>query len=117
VNIILSEYGRQRKKCTTLSVIFMLHSTYYLKTHLNGCTEVMWRVNGVKGEDGAPVYTSMEERGRADRSVREYGFNMIVSDKIAMNRTIPDTRMPESVMSLYCSLFVFFAEVHISMPQ
>jgi len=49
----------------------------------------------LKGEGGAPVYTSMEERTRADRSVREYGFNMIVSDKIAMNRTIPDTRMPE----------------------
>jgi len=48
-----------------------------------------------KGEAGAPVYTSMEERGRADRLVREYGFNMVVSDKIAMNRTIPDTRMSE----------------------
>ena len=52
-------------------------------------------VNTVKGEDGAPVYTSMEDRGRADRLMREYGFNMVVSDKIAMNRTIPDTRMRE----------------------
>lgn len=52
-------------------------------------------MNTVKGEGGVPVYTSMEERGRADRSVREYGFNMVVSDKIAMNRTIPDTRMSE----------------------
>jgi len=41
------------------------------------------------------VYTSMEDRGRADRLMREYGFNMVVSDKIAMNRTIPDTRMRE----------------------
>ena len=49
----------------------------------------------VKGEDGVPVYTSMEERGRADRLTREYGFNMVVSDKIAMNRTIPDTRLSE----------------------
>jgi len=48
-----------------------------------------------KGEGGAPVYTSMEERGKADRLMREYGFNMVVSDKIAMNRTIPDTRMSE----------------------
>ena len=52
-------------------------------------------MNTVTGEDGVPVYTSMEERGRADKSVREYGFNMVVSDKIAMNRTIPDTRMSE----------------------
>ena len=52
-------------------------------------------MNTVTGEDGVPVYTSMEERGRADKSLREYGFNMVVSDKIAMNRTIPDTRMSE----------------------
>jgi len=69
--------------------------------------EAVCGVNGVKGEGGAPVYTSMEERGMADRSVREYGFNMVVSDKIAMNRTIPDTRMPESVVLLFCFSFFF----------
>jgi polypeptide N-acetylgalactosaminyltransferase len=37
----------------------------------------------------------MEEKIRADQSVREYGFNMINSDKIAMDRTIPDTRLDE----------------------
>jgi polypeptide N-acetylgalactosaminyltransferase len=37
----------------------------------------------------------MEEKDASERSIREYGFNMVVSDKIAMNRTIPDTRMPE----------------------
>jgi len=52
-------------------------------------------MNGVEGEGGDPVYTSMEERARADRLMREYGFNMVASDKIAMNRTIPDTRMSE----------------------
>ena len=48
-----------------------------------------------QGEGGEPVYTSMEEKMAADRSVREFGFNMVVSDKIAMDRTIPDTRMDE----------------------
>jgi len=52
-------------------------------------------VNTVAGEGGDAVYTSIEERAKADRLIHEYGFNMVVSDKIAMNRTIPDTRMPE----------------------
>ena len=47
------------------------------------------------GEGGQAIYTSMEEKIRADQSVREYGFNMINSDKIAMDRTIPDTRLDE----------------------
>ncbi|KAJ8308667.1 hypothetical protein KUTeg_013541 [Tegillarca granosa] len=47
------------------------------------------------GEKGQPVYTSMEEKIKADQSVREFGFNMVNSDKIAMDRTIPDTRMEE----------------------
>ena len=41
------------------------------------------------------MYVSMEEKSRADGTVREFGFNMIASDKISMHRTIPDTRMPE----------------------
>ncbi|XP_076463576.1 N-acetylgalactosaminyltransferase 7-like isoform X2 [Babylonia areolata] len=47
------------------------------------------------GEDGKPVHTSMEEKSRADRTVREFGFNMVASDKVPMNRSIPDTRMDE----------------------
>lgn len=49
------------------------------------------------GDGGQAVYTGMEEKIQADKSVREYGFNMINSDKIAMNRTIPDTRLEELV--------------------
>ena len=41
------------------------------------------------------MHVSMDEKDAADRSVREYGFNMVASDKIAMNRTNPDTRMDE----------------------
>ncbi|XP_041352821.1 N-acetylgalactosaminyltransferase 7-like [Gigantopelta aegis] len=47
------------------------------------------------GEYGEPVYTTMEEKSRAQQSEREYGFNMVNSDKIAMDRAIPDTRMEE----------------------
>jgi polypeptide N-acetylgalactosaminyltransferase len=41
----------------------------------------------------------MAEKTAADQSVREFGFNMIISDKIAMDRTIPDTRMDEYVLN------------------
>ncbi len=47
------------------------------------------------GEGGEPVYTSMAEKSAVDRSVREFGFNMLASDKIAMDRNIPDTRLDE----------------------
>ncbi|XP_076441761.1 N-acetylgalactosaminyltransferase 7-like [Babylonia areolata] len=47
------------------------------------------------GELGKPVHTSMEEKSKADETVREFGFNMVISDKIPMNRSVPDTRMDE----------------------
>ena len=47
------------------------------------------------GEGGKAVITSMEEKAQADKSVRDYGFNMVNSDKISLDRTIPDTRMSE----------------------
>ncbi|KAL8619562.1 hypothetical protein ACOMHN_019618 [Nucella lapillus] len=47
------------------------------------------------GEEGKAVHTSMEEKSKADQTVREFGFNMVASDKVPMNRSIPDTRMDE----------------------
>ena len=49
----------------------------------------------ITGEGGTAVYTSMEEKDKSDRSVREFGFNMVNSDKISMDRTIQDTRLDE----------------------
>lgn len=54
-------------------------------------------VSCFSGEEGKPVHTSMEEKTKADQTVREFGFNMVASDKIAMNRSVPDTRMEEWV--------------------
>lgn len=51
--------------------------------------------NFVIGEGGEAVFISMEEKDASEKSIREYGFNMVASDKIAMDRTIPDTRMAE----------------------
>ncbi|XP_005100984.1 N-acetylgalactosaminyltransferase 7 isoform X2 [Aplysia californica] len=47
------------------------------------------------GEEGKPVVVSLDEKDDADRETKEYGFNMVASEKVAMNRTVPDTRMPE----------------------
>lgn len=47
------------------------------------------------GEDGERVVVGSDERSRADQSVQEFGFNMVVSDKISLTRHIPDTRLDE----------------------
>jgi len=47
------------------------------------------------GENGEPVHLSNNEKAAGDQSVREYGFNMVVSDKISLDRRIKDTRPQE----------------------
>ncbi|XP_059173884.1 N-acetylgalactosaminyltransferase 7-like [Physella acuta] len=47
------------------------------------------------GENGKPVHLSSEEKYQAEQSVTEFGFNMVASDKVAMDRSIPDTRPEE----------------------
>lgn len=48
--------------------------------------------DGQPGEGGHPVTTSSEEVDKRNEAYRDYGFNQFVSDKISLNRTIPDTR-------------------------
>jgi hypothetical protein len=45
------------------------------------------------GDGGRPVYSSAsEEKRKQQQSYVEYGFNQFISDKISLNRTLPDTR-------------------------
>ncbi|XP_028403042.1 polypeptide N-acetylgalactosaminyltransferase 10-like [Dendronephthya gigantea] len=57
--------------------------------------------DGQPGEGGHPVETSSEDVNKRDEAYRDYGFNQFVSDKISLNRTIPDTRPPACKSSKY----------------
>ena len=52
------------------------------------------------GEGGIPVNLDASEKARGDQSVREFGFNMVASDKISLDRRIKDTRPAEFVFLL-----------------
>ncbi|KAK3859326.1 hypothetical protein Pcinc_034543 [Petrolisthes cinctipes] len=47
------------------------------------------------GEGGKPYQLPPHKQNEGSQSVSEYGINMVVSDEIAMDRAIPDTRNPE----------------------
>ncbi len=53
------------------------------------------RMRSGPGEDGVAVILDPSEKAAADASVREFGFNMVASDKISLDRRIKDTRNPE----------------------
>jgi CO dehydrogenase/acetyl-CoA synthase delta subunit len=42
-----------------------------------------------------PVILSGEEEAEAQKTISQYGFNMVASDKISMDRRIKDTRPGE----------------------
>ena len=44
------------------------------------------------GEKGAKVVLTPEEQKVADRMIGKASFNVVASDKMALNRSIPDTR-------------------------
>ena len=46
------------------------------------------------GENGKAVQLSPTEQKEADRLFKKEAFNIVASDKIAMDRSIPDTRLP-----------------------
>ncbi len=58
------------------------------------------------GEGGVPVHLEPSEKAEADRSVREFGFNMVASDKISLDRRIKDTRPAELVHFFYVVPYV-----------
>lgn len=45
------------------------------------------------GEQGKPY--PMTDAERVDQAYRENGFNIFVSDKISLNRSLPDIRHPK----------------------
>ncbi|XP_071524231.1 N-acetylgalactosaminyltransferase 7 isoform X4 [Panulirus ornatus] len=47
------------------------------------------------GEDGKPYHLPPNKQNEGSQSLSEYGINMVVSDELAMDRAIPDTRHPE----------------------
>ena len=47
------------------------------------------------GEDGAAVHLTAEEQAEADKLFEKETFNVIASNKVAMDRRIPDLRHPE----------------------
>ena len=47
------------------------------------------------GEEGKSVKLTAEERDIADKLFKNASFNVFASDKIAMDRSIPDTRRKE----------------------
>ncbi|KFP24537.1 Polypeptide N-acetylgalactosaminyltransferase 10, partial [Colius striatus] len=51
------------------------------------------------GEQGKPY--PMTDAERVDQAYRENGFNIFVSDKISLNRSLPDIRHPNCRNKLY----------------
>jgi len=47
------------------------------------------------GEDGEPVILTAEEQAEADKLFAKETFNVIASNKVAMDRRIRDLRHPE----------------------
>jgi polypeptide N-acetylgalactosaminyltransferase len=65
------------------------------KEGITGNYEPILEPRSGPGEGGLPVVLDASDKSDGDRSVREYGFNMVASGKISMDRRIKDTRPAE----------------------
>ena len=53
------------------------------------------------GEYGEPISLNLEEKQRAKAVIKEFGFNLIASDKVSLDRLPKDLRHPELVLCLF----------------
>ena len=56
------------------------------------------------GEQGKPF--PLTETDRVDQAYRENGFNIYISNRISLNRSLPDIRHPKWVLCVCLSLCV-----------
>ena len=47
------------------------------------------------GENGIAVALDPAEKDKYEKSFKNYGFNMVISDRISLDRSVPDIRDPE----------------------
>ena len=58
---------------------------------------------GLPGENGQPVYAEPDEEASNKKLFDENGYYGLISDKIALNRSLPDFRRPECAKIEYAS--------------
>ena len=56
-------------------------------------TDHMYVFDAGNGEQGKPF--PLTETDRVDQAYRENGFNIYISDRISLNRSVPDIRHPK----------------------
>lgn len=59
------------------------------------------------GEYGEPVYLTSKEKQKAKAVIKEFGFNLVASDKISLNRLPKDLRHPELVQFIILKFKMF----------
>lgn len=47
------------------------------------------------GEKGVPHHTKPSQSDEVDQAINEYGMNMVASKEISLDRSVPDTRLPQ----------------------
>ncbi|XP_064647767.1 probable N-acetylgalactosaminyltransferase 9 isoform X1 [Lineus longissimus] len=67
--------------------------TPYYDRYLQHLKDATWWTNK-PGENGRGVFLSGEEKIRADALFKKEAFNIVASDKISLERTLPDNRDP-----------------------
>uniref|UniRef100_A0A336MT90 CSON005670 protein n=1 Tax=Culicoides sonorensis TaxID=179676 RepID=A0A336MT90_CULSO len=91
-------------------VCFMNLIVFILNNSKNQIKFHKFRVNKLRLDDkkpgqlGAPVFLiNDDEKNLSDLMIKEYSYNTVVSDKISLDRSLPDTRPKECLEKKYSS--------------